>query len=119
MTMPGDHRSMPLPDGAVFHCVISRNGDAARILTLGELDIAAVPTLEAEVEAIRSAGHRHVIIDLSGLDFIDSTGLRSLLECEAEARQDGFALSLVPGPDAVQRIFELTGTRTQLPFVDS
>lgn len=114
-----DDLSLPFPDNAPFRCLVSRDGDAGRVVTVGELDIATTPILEAEIEAIRSAGARRLTIDLSGLDFIDSTGLRCLLDCEAEARRDGFALSLAPGPDAVQRVFELTGTRTRLPFVDS
>ena len=57
-------------------------------------------------------------LDLSRLDFIDSTGLRLILDRDAEARRDGFTLALIPGPPAVERIFELTKTRTHLPFIN-
>jgi anti-anti-sigma factor len=57
-------------------------------------------------------------VDLSRLEFIDSTGLRLLLRYDAEARQDGFSFSLTPGPAAVQRIFELSGTFGLLTFTD-
>ena len=117
--MTGNPRPLPPPDEAPFRCVTLRDHDAARILLFGDLDIAATPILAAEIEAMRAAGCRRVVVDLGGLDFIDSTGLRSLLEFDAESRRDGFTLSLVPGSDGVQRIFELTGTRKQLPFVDS
>jgi hypothetical protein len=36
-----------------------------------------------------------------------------------ESRQDGFTIALLAGPPAVQRVFELTGTTDQLPFVDA
>jgi anti-anti-sigma factor len=55
---------------------------------------------------------------LSRLEFIDSTGLRCILECEAEARRDGFTIALIPGPQAVERVFKLTNTRAHLPFID-
>ena len=50
---------------------------------------------------------------------MDSTGLRAVLALDAEARRDGFTLSLVRGSAAVQRVFELTGTAGALPFVDA
>jgi anti-sigma B factor antagonist len=59
-----------------------------------------------------------LILDLSGLEFMDSTGLRCILTCDAEARRDPFTIALIPGPPAVQRVFELTNTRTHLPFID-
>jgi hypothetical protein len=42
-----------------------------------------------------------------------------ILTCDAEARQDGFTITLIPGPPAVERIFQLTNTRAQLPFIDA
>ena len=77
-----------------------------------------MPLLQAEPAALRHAGGRHLILDLSRLEFIDSTGLRCILECDAEARRDGFTIALIPGPPAVQRVFELTDTRAHLPFID-
>ena len=59
-----------------------------------------------QMVALRNAGFRRLILDLSCLEFIDSTGLRCILECDAEARRDGSAL--IPGSQAVQRVFELT-----------
>jgi anti-sigma B factor antagonist len=98
---------------------MSLERDAASIHTIGDLDLATVPILSAHLAQVRQAGCRHVIFDLSDLAFIDSTGLRFLLECHAESRQDGFTMALVPGPPAVQRVFELTDTRDHLPFIES
>jgi hypothetical protein len=53
-----------------------------------------------------------------GLGFIDSSGLRCLLELDAEARQDGFSIALIPGPPPAQRAFELTDTAARLPFIE-
>jgi anti-anti-sigma factor len=50
------------------------------------------------------------------LTFIDSTGLRLVLEWDSVARRDGLRLRLRPGPPAVQRVFEVTGVIERLPF---
>ena len=55
-----------------------------------------------------------MILDLSDLDFLDSSGLRCVLDYDAEGRQDGFSLALVPGSPRVQRVFELTQTLSRL-----
>lgn len=59
-----------------------------------------------------------MVFDLSGLSFMDSTGLCFFLQCYAAGRDDDFTIALVPGPPAVQRVFELTDTAPRLPFID-
>jgi len=109
----------PPPDADGIRCEIVREGDAGRVGVRGALDLATVPILEAELAALRHAGFRRVILDLSELGFMDSTGLRCILERDAEARQDGFSFALIAGPPAVQRVFEVTGMATRLTFVDA
>ena len=69
-----------------------------RVLPHGDLDAVTCPLLEAQIGELRAAGFRRLILDLSQLEFMDSTGLRLILNWDAEARKDGFAISLVPGP---------------------
>jgi len=64
-------------------------------------------------------GVRHLVLDLRELEFIDSTGLRSVYRVDQLARQDGFNAAVVRGAPAVQRLFDLTGLADQLVFVDS
>ena len=78
--------------------------------------MATVTQLKAAHETVSENGP--VTVDLAGLTFIDSTGLRCILKYDAEARQDGFSIALIQGPPAVQRIFVLTGTTDRLPFID-
>jgi anti-anti-sigma factor len=106
------------PEEVPFRYDVAREGNSASVRTLGELDMAAGPVLSAEMSQLREAGCRHLVLDLSGLSFMDSTGLRFLLGCYAESRQDGFTIALVPGPPAVQRVFELTRTTDRLPFIE-
>jgi anti-anti-sigma factor len=94
-----------------------RDGEGARVRAIGELDLDAVPALAAEIAQLRQAGCPRVVIDLRELSFLDSSGLRLLLDSYAEARKDGHTIALIPGPRAVQRVFELTGTTGHLPFM--
>ena len=75
--------------------------------------------LSAAFERLRAGGSRRLILDLSGLEFMDSSGLRCILDHDAELRQKGVKLVLVPGPPAVQRVFEITHTKAHLSFADS
>jgi anti-sigma B factor antagonist len=109
---------LSLLDPESLRCDLSRERDIADVRPVGELDLATVPVLSAQVAELRQAGCKHLVFDLSELEFIDSSGLRFLLECYADSRNDGFTMALRPGPLAVQQVFELTDTRGHLPFID-
>ncbi len=117
--MSPESRPKPLcPDAEPFRCDVSRERGTARVRPVGALDLATAPVLEAQVAELRAAGVRNVVLDLSALAFIDSTGLRCVLRLDAEARRDGFSIAFVPGPRAVQRVFDVTRTAARLTFVD-
>jgi anti-sigma B factor antagonist len=112
--------SLPWPSGMEpFHCEVSPDGDTVRVRPIGELDLATAPILEAQLTELREAGYRQIVLDLRGLLFVDSTGLHVILRHDAEARRDGFSLALVPGSPEVQRIFEVAGVSSRLPFIDA
>ena len=56
------------------------------------------------------------MIDLRGVEFLDSTGLHALLTAHAQAQQDNWEQTIIPGPRTVQRSFEITCTIDRLPF---
>jgi anti-anti-sigma factor len=93
--------------------------DHVRVAAAGELDASAVPVLEHTIRELRDSGFEHVIVDLRDVDFLDSSGLRLLLDLSAAARADAHRIELIAGPPEVQRVFELTGTLGLLPFRDS
>ena len=64
----------------------------------------------------RPATPQSIVVDLGGLEFIDSTGLR-LLVMAAERSHDG-RFSLLRGPKQVHRVFEITDLVDRLPFAD-
>ncbi len=95
----------------------STDGDCHTLTLGGELDIGSVPILHAAIARMCKAGSaRRITLDLSGLIFIDSTGLAEVILTSRLCERDGFELTLTPGSRAVQRLFELTGLIDVLPF---
>jgi anti-sigma B factor antagonist len=92
--------------------------DSVRVAPVGELDIATVEKLHAEVVRLRESGFNRIVLDLRGVRFLDSTGLRLVLELDAAARADSHHLSVIRGPEVVHRIFEVTQVAERLDFVD-
>jgi anti-anti-sigma factor len=95
-----------------------RDGVLHTIALEGELDIAGAPELERELLRVERTDALSIVVDLSDLAFIDSTGVRLLLQADARSRADANRLSLLRGPRGVQRVFELTGVLDRLPFAD-
>jgi anti-anti-sigma factor len=82
----------------------------------GELDMATAGAIEEELRQLRRKDVRHIVLDLAGLSFMDSSGLHLVMRWAADASQNGFAFELDPGPPAVQRVFELAAVTESLPF---
>jgi anti-sigma B factor antagonist len=80
------------------------------IAVAGELDIATAPTLCAKLDATRTGRRPRLLVDLSDVDFCDSTGLRALLGAASEVRAHGgrFAIVCQPSGD-VARLLEIVG----------
>jgi anti-anti-sigma factor len=89
-----------------------------RIALEGELDLAGARQLEESLAAAEKEAPARLIVDLGRLAFIDSTGLRLLLQADARARERGCEMLLRPGEPAVQRALEVTGALTLLRFED-
>ena len=109
------HASRP-PDRPPFACDVIPERDHVRVVPVGELDMAAAPVLDRTIHELRNAGFDYLIVDLRQLCFIDSSGLRLLMDLSNAASADSHRLELVPGPDEVQRVFEISGILTALPF---
>lgn len=102
-----------------FNVSTERTDNTARVRMIGELDIGTAHEAESEIRQAESAGGATtVVLDLGGLTFMDSTGLRLLVSADARAREAGRRLAIVRGPDAVQRVIELTGLAAKLDLVD-
>jgi anti-sigma B factor antagonist len=89
------------------------------VCPIGEIDLATVDNIRRKIDECAAAGCERLVLDLRGVTFMDSTGLHLVLETHAAAREEGWELLVVEGPDSVQRVFEVTGLRDRLPFVDA
>ena len=107
--------SSPGPD---FQLMEAAEGARHRLALTGELDLVSAGQLEAAVAGLCERQVEEIVLDLSGLAFVDSTGLRAILSCW-ELAEGRCRFSLIPGPRAVQRLFEVTGLLARLPFVDA
>jgi anti-anti-sigma factor len=94
-----------------------KNG-AVRLVLSGELDIATAPQVEEELERLEPDTPRVLILDLRGLDFMDSTGLRTVVAADTRAREAGRRLVVVRGSAAVDRIFSVTHLDERLEIVE-
>jgi anti-anti-sigma factor len=100
-----------------FRFELSEDDGAAELKVFGEFDMTGVLRVEPELgRLLESHALRSLLLDLSGLDFIDSTGLGVIIDLDQRARQGEFELSIVPGPRHVQRVFEVTMLSESLPF---
>ena len=95
--------------------------DDIRLLEVfGELDLATAPRLCAALDAARTHRVRRVVIDLTGVDFCDSTGLRALIGASTELRVSGGRLAVACLPSGpVARLFDIVGARETLRVFDS
>jgi anti-sigma B factor antagonist len=103
------------PSPFELRCEVS--GDSVRIFVAGELDMATVPRLEQEVEARLPDGPCELLLELSGLTFIDSSGLRLLIMLAERAKAEGWTLSITRPPERTLTIFEISGVGKYLPLL--
>jgi anti-anti-sigma factor len=102
-----------------FSVSTERSNGTVRVCLSGELDIATTTEAEEQMrEAESDASAQTIVLDLAGLTFMDSTGLRMLVAADQRAREAGRRLAVVRGPEAVQRVIQLTGLDSRLDLVD-
>lgn len=95
-----------------------RDGDVHAIRLFGELDLATIGPVQHELDRVEATDAPSIVIDLSGLAFMDSTGVRLLVGAHARSRARPNRLTLRRGGAAVQRVIEVSGLDDQLPFAD-
>jgi anti-anti-sigma factor len=93
---------------------------SVRVAVSGELDLSSALVFEEELRRIETETKPPLIVlDLSALKFMDSTGLRLILSAHSRAINHGRKLAIVEGGDAIRRIFRLTGVLSRLNFVEA
>ena len=103
---------------ANFDITPTATSQGTRLLVQGELDIRSAPQLLAAVETARGRPGS-VVLDLSGLSFMDSTGLQALMHLIGQAKAEGWSLGVSKSiQPAVMKVFEITGVLGSLPLLD-
>jgi anti-sigma B factor antagonist len=97
----------------------TQEGDGlVHVVLRGELDLSTVPKVQEELERVERSSPPTVVLDLSKLTFLDSTGLRCLVTADDRAREEGRRVVVVRGPSSVQRVFTITRLEERLEMVD-
>ena len=88
-----------------------RTEDSVTVLELnGDLDVSSAPLLQAALQELIDRGGQHVIVDLSQVPFMDSSGLGVLVAAHRRIRATGGQFALANPAPALQKVFELTRT---------
>ena len=97
-----------------------RGTDAGTVIAVrGDMDIASIGSLDTALEQALASNPARVTVDLRGVGFVDSSGLRFLLRANARSRNEGWALEIYrPGETAIKAL-AVTGVLELLPFVDA
>ena len=93
-----------------------RQGHIHAIVLTGELDLTGIAEVTRELRLAEASDAGQIVLDLTGLTFIDSSGVRMIVEACARSRADGDRLALTRAPGPVQRIFDMTDLTKRLPF---
>jgi anti-sigma B factor antagonist len=95
-------------------------GERATILSVsGELDLLSSPELEQALERVNAGDSELVMLDMRRLEFMDSTGLHTLVKAHQRAHESGRRFVVIKGGEQVQRLLNLTGMSELLTVVDS
>ena len=82
----------------------------------GELDLATRTLFDAAVARAERAEEAMLVLDLSAVSFMDSTGLHSVLAAKQTCLREGGQFMLARASEPVKRLFELSGVLDELPF---
>ena len=95
-----------------------REGPAHLVQVFGELDLSTALRLDEEFDRIEADDAEQVLLDLSGLDFIDSAGVKVLVAATARFESGSKRLHMFRGCAAIERILRIFGLSNELPFLD-
>lgn len=91
-------------------------GDRTVVSVAGEIDVYTAPKLREQIVALVDEGHYHLIVDMSGVEFLDSTGLGVLVGGLKRVRAHDGSLSLVCNEERILKIFRITGLTKVFPI---
>jgi anti-sigma B factor antagonist len=99
-----------------FSVRTERDADVYLLTVIGELDLATREALHDELARAEASDAARILLDLSGVTFIDSAGICTILAASRRSAVNGRRLRLLPVSGQVRRVFELTGVLNRLEF---
>ena len=105
---------MTTDEAARLEVETSTEGEASVVVLNGEIDPHTTNTLDAAVDRALGGSGTQVVLDLGGVTFIDSAGLRALIRAQRVTQEAGGGLTLRNVRPAAQRIFDITGLTSEL-----
>ena len=96
------------PDRAPVDFTVEEREDSTVVFVRGDLDATGAPALRAQLVATMESAPRRVVLDLSGVDFVDSLGLSMLVAAHRRADELGIELHLAALSPATRRVLEIT-----------
>ena len=116
-SMPPPSAMDQLPDA--FRIDEDHRDDGTVVVRLrGEFDLASADAVQQRLDALQ-AGGQPVLLDLDTLAFMDSSGLRVVLQAVEAARERGWAFTLTPGSPQVRDLFASAGITGRLPIAEA
>jgi anti-sigma B factor antagonist len=103
--------------GELLSVRTERRGSAYHVEPAGELDIATAEVLEHELQTAEQSDAETIVLDLSGLAFMDSTGLRVVIDVNDRCGGEHGRLRVIAGSPAVERLLDIVGLRERLPLI--
>ena len=92
----------------------SERGDGYVVELSGELDISSAASVESRLMELEERSPERLILDLSKVSFIDSTGLSMIINADGRARKGGRRLTIVSGDGVPRRILRTVGLEDRL-----
>ena len=105
------------PAGELFAMAERRDGDATVVALSGELDFGTVGQVQVRLAELRDEGEA-TLLDLDGLTFMDSTGIRLVLTACEDAERRNWSFRVTRGSERVRRVLEAAQVIDRLPYDD-
>lgn len=97
--------------------VTSRQEGACTVISVsGEIDVYTAPSLKERLNELVADGHYELVVDMAGVEFLDSTGLGVLVGGLKRVRSHDGTLSLVCAQEKILKVFRITGLTKVFPI---
>jgi anti-sigma B factor antagonist len=94
-------------------------GDVSVLAPVGDIDLHTAPVVDRRIEELEAVGRRTVVVDLTGVEFLDSSGLGMFVAAQHRLSAAGGGLRIACPPPHAQKVFRITRLAEVIPVYDS